>query len=61
MEKATLSVKEAAAVVGVSLPVMYELTERKDFSCLLRIGRKKLILREGLLKWMENSATAAKQ
>ncbi len=60
MEKATLSVKEAAVVVGVSLPVMYQITERQDFTCLLRIGRKKLILRDGLMKWMENAANAAK-
>lgn len=56
MEKATLSVKEAAAVIGVSLPTMYTLTEREDFDCLLRVGRKKLILREGLTRWIQKQA-----
>ena len=57
MEKATLTVKESAAVVGVSLPTMYEITEREDFACLIRIGRKKLILRDGLIKWLEEQTS----
>ena len=61
MEKATISVREAAGVLGVSIPTMYELTEREDFNCLLRVGRKKLILRDGLLRWMQEQATAPKR
>jgi len=61
MEKATLSVKEAASVIGVSLPTMYELTEREDFTCLLRVGRKKLILREAFERWLREAATTSKQ
>ena len=51
MEKATYTVKEAAAVLGISLPRMYEITERSDFP-LLRVGRKKLVLKERFLEWM---------
>lgn len=52
-EKLTLTVKEAADLIGCSLPTMYNITEREDFTCLVRLGRKKLILKEGLYKWLE--------
>lgn len=52
-EKATLTVKEAAAVLGVSLPVMYDITEQENFYPLLRVGRKKLILRTRFDEWMQ--------
>ena len=55
MEKATYTVKEAAAVLGISLPRMYEITEQKDFP-LLRIGRKKLILKERFHNWMNGKS-----
>ena len=55
MEKATYTVKEAAAVIGVSLPIMYELTERADFP-LLRVGRKKLVLKDRLSAWMNEQS-----
>lgn len=52
-EKATLTVKEAAAVLGVSLPIMYEITEQKDFYPLIRVGRKKLILKNRFTEWLQ--------
>lgn len=55
MEKATYSVKEAAAVLGVSLPSMYDITEQKGFP-LLRVGRKKLVLKEKFHDWMEEQS-----
>lgn len=56
MEKVTFTVKEAADVAGVSLPTMYSITEREDFTCLIRIGRKKLILKDGFLTWLHQQA-----
>jgi hypothetical protein len=56
-ERVTFSVKEAASIAGVSLPVMYSITERKDFDCLIRIGRKKLILRKKFFEWLEQQTT----
>ena len=55
MEKATYTVKEAAAVIGVSLPTMYEITSREDFP-LLRVGRKKLVLKDRLHDWMNEQS-----
>jgi excisionase family DNA binding protein len=52
-ERPTLTVQEAANLIGVSAPTMYEITERADFSALIRVGRKKLILREKFLTWLE--------
>ena len=60
MEKLTLTVKEAADLVGCSLPTMYDITERADFTCLIRLGRKKLILREGLCKWLNEQSEAGR-
>lgn len=60
MEKATLTVKEAAQVIGVSLPTMYEITEQENFYPLLRLGRKKLVLKDRLREWMYEQ-TAPKQ
>lgn len=60
MEKATLTVKEAAQVIGVSLPIMYEITEQESFFPLLRVGRRKLIVKDRLREWMQIQ-TAPKQ
>jgi excisionase family DNA binding protein len=56
-EKLTLTIKEAASITGVSLPIMYSLTERQDFTALIRIGRKKLILKRKFLEWLEEQTT----
>ena len=55
-EKPTMSVAEAARLIGVSAPTMYAITERKDFSALIRVGRKKLILKNRFITWLENQA-----
>ena len=57
-EKATLSVKEAAAVMGVSLPIMYSLTERADFDSLIKVGRKKIILKSRFFAWLDMQTAA---
>ena len=57
-ERPTMSVMEAAEFIGVSAPTMYAITERADFTALIRLGRKKLILRSRLLEWLDAQAQA---
>ncbi len=53
----TLTVNEAASLLGVSLPTAYHLVHREDFPTL-RIGRKLLVSREGLERWIADQASA---
>ena len=55
-DKPTMSVTEAANLLGISAPTMYTITERNDFTALIRVGRRKLVLREKLLEWLEAQA-----
>ena len=59
-ERPTMSVTEAANLLGVSAPTMYAITEREDFTALIRVGRRKLVLRSKLLEWLENQAKTEK-
>ena len=52
-DRATLSVEEMAAVVGVSRPTAYQLAHAEDGPPVLRIGRRIRVPREGLMRWME--------
>ncbi len=54
-EKLALSVTEAAALLGVSRPTVYELINREDFPSF-RIGTRRVISRAGLEKWVEAQA-----
>lgn len=56
-EKLCLKPKEAAAVVGVSPPVMYDLCRREDFPTI-RIGRAILIPVDSLKVWLEQQTKA---
>lgn len=51
-EKLALSVAEAAALLGVSKPTMYQLVKREDFKAVVRVGRRTLISRAGLESWI---------
>ena len=51
MEKMTLTVKEMAAMLNVSLPTAYELVHRDGFPTI-RMGRKILINAEMLQRWL---------
>ena len=53
MERVTLSVQEAAQMMGISAVTMYDITERADFDALIRVGRKKIIHTEKFLAWLE--------
>lgn len=54
-DKLTYSVPEAAAVLGVSKPHMYEIVHRKDFP-VFRSGTRLLIPRKMLEEWVEAQA-----
>lgn len=56
MEKATMSVQELSAYMGISLPKAYELTRRKDFPTI-RIGTRILIPVEAFKTWLLANAT----
>ena len=58
MEKLTISVKEMAELLGLSLPSAYELTRRDGFPVIHAGagGRKKLIVVESLKEWLKQSA-----
>lgn len=55
-EKLALSVAEAAALLGVSRPKMYEVIRREDFTAAFKIGTRTLISRAGLEAWIEAQA-----
>ena len=56
MEKATLSVQELAAQLGISLPKAYELVKRPGFP-VLRIGTRILIPVDAFREWLSDNAT----
>ena len=51
-DKPTMTVKEAAAVMGLSVTAMYDITERQDFDALIRLKRKKVILTDKFFAWL---------
>jgi len=51
-EKLTMSAQEAAEALGVSLPILRDLTHREDFPSL-RVGRRVLVSRAGLERWVQ--------
>lgn len=51
-ERVALSVTEAAALLGVSRPTVYQLLNREDFPSF-RIGARRLISRAGLERWVQ--------
>ena len=55
-EKLAISVNEAAALLGISRPTMYELIHREDFPSF-QIGRRTLISRVRLAEWVEAQAS----
>ena len=47
----TINTKEAAQMLGVSLPTMYELVHIEGFPSI-RVGKKILVSVEGLRNWV---------
>lgn len=52
MERMTLSIKEAADIVGVGEVLMRRLAKEPGFP-VFRVGRRVLLSREGLKAWIE--------
>lgn len=55
MEKLTLSVPEAAKVLGIGNNKMYQLARTKGFPTI-RVGNRLLISVKGLERWVEEQA-----
>ena len=55
MEKLTLSVAEAAKVVGISDRYMYDLVKTEGFPTI-QVGRRLLVSAPGLKRWLEAQA-----
>ncbi len=51
MEKVTLSITELAEYLGISYGLANELTWREGFP-VVQLGRKKLVYKEALDKWL---------
>lgn len=56
MEKLAVSPAEAAQLLGVSKPTVYQLLRRADFPAAFKIGTRTLISRSALEKWVEAQA-----
>lgn len=55
MEKLVMSVPEAAKVLGVSAPTMYQLVKTKGFPVIV-VNKRLLISVKGLERWVEEQA-----
>lgn len=55
MGKLTLTVKEVAQHLNVSLPTAYELTRSEGFP-VLTIGRRRVVPVEGFKLWVEKNS-----
>lgn len=53
-ERLTMSVSEAAAELGISTKTAYDLTHLDGFP-VIRIGRRTLVSRDGLRRWVESN------
>ncbi len=51
--KIAVNVSEAAELISVSRPTMYEILNRSDFTGTFRVGSKRLISVEALREWVE--------
>ena len=58
--KLTCSVSEAAKILGVSKPTMYDLVHKGTIPSIT-VGRKILISRAALIDWLENGGTHGKE
>ena len=57
MEKLTISVREAAKIVGISATKMYELARSDGFPAFA-IGNRILVSAKGLADWVEKQVAA---
>jgi len=52
-----LSVAEAAEMLSISAPTVYELMRRDDFPAF-KLGKRTLVSRQGLETWVQAQTTA---
>lgn len=57
-EKLALDVSEAAAVLGVSRPTMYQILNREDVHIDFYIGTRRKVSRKALQEWIEQQTKA---
>ena len=53
--KLALNAREAAELIGISLPLMYEMMKMQSFP-VIRIGRRNIIPRSKLEEWLAEQA-----
>ena len=56
--KLALSVPETAELLGISVPLVYQLTKREDFPSF-KIGNRTLVSRRLLEEWLDQEAGKA--
>lgn len=61
IEKLALDVSEAAELLGVSKPTMYNICAGSDFTAMFKIGTRTKISREGLEDWVRQQTTKEKK
>jgi excisionase family DNA binding protein len=60
MERQTINVQEAAAFIGVSKDLVYQLVRQKDIPHL-KVGKRILFRKESLERWMNNQEVTSIQ
>ncbi len=58
--KMTLSVREAAELIGISKPKMYELIHSNEIPSI-HVGKKIVIARQALMDWLSEGDTNGKK
>ena len=58
--KMTVSVQEAAAMIGISKPTMYALIREGDIPCV-HVGKKIVIARQAILDWLSEGENYGKK
>ena len=58
--KMTLSVQEAAGLIGISKPKMYELLRSNEIPSI-HVGKKIVIIRQALLDWLSKGENYGKK
>lgn len=53
-ERLAISAREAAELLGVSMPTLYQIAHRADFPAV-KVGGKVLISRKGLEDWLDRA------
>lgn len=52
LEPLAVSAEEAARLLGVSRPTIYQLMSRQDFHAAFKVGSRTLVSVEGLRQWI---------